>query len=121
VSARAAWSVAFGVAIAVQCWALYTPSPPSAESGLPLDKVVHLLLFAGVALLGVLAGVRIRWLVLGLTGQAVLSEVVQGALLAERGADLWDLLADLLGIALGILLGVALARRSGARDQRQRA
>lgn len=112
-SARTAWSVAFGCAVVVQCWALYTPSPPSTGSGLPLDKAVHLLLFAGVGLLGALAGIRARWLLLGLAGQAVLSEVVQGAWLSERGGDVWDLVADLVGAVIGVRLGVVLARRSG--------
>ena len=115
-SARAAWAVAFGCAVVVQCWALYTPSPPSAGSGLPLDKAVHLLLFAGVGLLGVLAGVPVRWLLLGLALQALLSELVQGVWLSERGADGWDLVADLVGAALGVTIGAMLARRSDGRD-----
>jgi VanZ family protein len=119
VSARTAWAVAFGCALVVQCWALYTPSPPSASTGLPLDKAVHLLLFAGVGLLGALAGIPARWLLLGLVLQAVLSELAQGAWLSERGADGWDVVADLVGAILGVAIGVRLARRSSGRNVSQ--
>ena len=118
-SARTAWAVAFGCAVVVQSWALYTPSPPSASTGLPLDKAVHLLLFAGVGLLGALAGIPARWLLLGLTLQAVLSELIQGAWLSERGGDGWDLVADLVGAVLGVTIGTRLVRRRSGRDRSQ--
>ena len=120
-SARTAWTVAFGCAVIVQCWALYTPSPPPSGSGLPLDKLVHFALFAGVGLLGVLAGLPARWLLLGLALQAVASEVIQAAWLSRRGGDVFDLVADLLGAAAGVWLGLRLARRTGARDLGQQA
>lgn len=91
--------IAFALALAVQCWALYVPRPPTVESGLPLDKVVHLALFAVVTWLGVRAGWR--WVVPLMIVQAAVSELVQLLLLPNRGGDWWDLLADVAGIGLG--------------------
>ena len=72
------------------------------------DKVVHLALFALLA-----ATTRWRfgaglWLV---AAYAVVSELVQGLLLAERSGDPYDAVADLLGVALGWLLTGRLTRR----------
>ena len=68
------------------------------------DKVVHLLLFA-------LLAATTRWrfgsglLGLGLVAAyAVVSEVVQGALLSTRSGDAYDVVADLLGALLGWLV-----------------
>ncbi len=99
------WRAAFALSLAGQCIALYWPRTPSIGSGLPLDKVVHVALFAGVAALGTRAGLRMRWLVLLLSLQAVVSEVVQGWLLPGRGTEAADLLADAVGIAAGLLIG----------------
>lgn len=91
--------LAFATALGVQFWALYVPRPPSVESGLPLDKVVHLGLFAIVTWLGLQAGWR--WVLPLMVGQAFASEAIQHYLLAERGGDVLDLTADLAGIGLG--------------------
>ncbi|MEZ5114993.1 MAG: hypothetical protein R2737_01885 [Candidatus Nanopelagicales bacterium] len=88
--------------------ALYWPSVPGPQTDLPLDKAVHLALFAGVAFLGTWAGVPTMWLGALLLLQAVASEVVQARLLDRRGGDLLDLAADVLGIALGLLAARAL-------------
>jgi VanZ like family len=91
--------IAFGLAVVVQCWTLYVPRPPSVESGLPLDKVVHLGLFALVTWLGLKAGWR--WVIPLMVAQAAASELIQLLFLPNRGGDWWDFTADLLGIALG--------------------
>ncbi len=111
---RTLWSAVFWFAVAAQFWALYAPRPPSGPGGLPLDKAVHVLLFGVVAVLGVRAGIPVRWLAAGLAVQAVLSEIIQGTLLASRGAEAWDVVADACGIVLGLWLGQAWARRSDA-------
>jgi len=108
------WRLTFWVALAVQFLALYWPRTPGIDTGLPLDKLVHIVLFATVAMLGVLAGLPLGWLVLGLVAQAAISELVQ-SLLPARGADLMDFLADLLGVAFGLGVGVLL--RSRFRDR----
>lgn len=111
-STRRLWPLLFAAALLVQCLILYWPSPPDSLPDGPdgLDKVVHLLVFAVPAALGVLAGLR-RWIVVVVFGlQAAASELIQGWLLADRGADPWDFLADLFGIALGLLVADVVQR-----------
>lgn len=105
---RLRWrELAFLAVCVVHLVALYLPSPPGAPASVlavpHLDKLVHVLLFAMVAFTGRWAGVPIRLLLLALTADAVMSELVQGLWLPERSADPIDLLADLVGIAVGML------------------
>lgn len=93
--------IGFFAAFAVQCWALYVPRPPSVESGLPLDKVVHVGVFALVTWLGLVAGYR--WVVPLMIVQAAASELVHLYFLPSRGGDWWDLTADLVGVGVGVL------------------
>ena len=111
-TARAFWTVCFWSCIAVQCWALYAPRTPSVPGPLPLDKVVHLSLFAAAAALGVRAGIPSRWLLAGLVLQAAVSEFAQGALLSGRSGDIRDFAADAAGVAIGLLLGSIWTRRA---------
>ncbi len=85
-------------------YVLFTPTTagPSLFEG--SDKVVHLGLFA-------LLAATTRWrfgpataALAAVAAYAVVSEVVQGALLSTRSGDLYDVVADLLGVALGWLL-----------------
>lgn len=76
------------------------------ETGLPLDKLVHVTLFAVVTWLGLRAGWR--WVLPAMLAQAALSELVQLWLLPNRGGDWWDVAADLAGIAIG--WGLAMVR-----------
>jgi hypothetical protein len=120
VSQRSTWIAAFWISVVAQCLALYSPSTPAGPSGLPVDKVVHVLLFGVVAAIGMLAVIPRQWLLIGLLLQAVVSELVQGALLADRGADVWDFVADVVGIGAGLLVGGWGARRvSASRDASQ--
>lgn len=99
---------AFGAAVVVQLAVLYWPRVVGGPESVPhLDKAVHALVFAAVALTGVRAGLPVRPLVAVLAIHAGISEVVQGSLLAGRGADPWDCAADLAGTALGAVLGIA--------------
>lgn len=91
--------IGFWLALAVQCWALYVPRPPSVDSGLPLDKVVHVGIFALVTWVGLQAGWR--WVVPLMVVQAAASEAIQHFYLSARGGDLFDFVADLAGIGLG--------------------
>lgn len=99
------WQIAFGMLLVLQFWALYAPKAPSVDSGLPLDKAVHLALFAGVTWLGLRAGIPGRWVALFMVLQAAVSEVVQNSLLPQRGGDIWDFAADLVGLAIGLWAG----------------
>lgn len=109
--------IAFVIAFAVQLWALYVPRPPSVETGLPLDKVVHLGLFAVVTWLGLKAGWR--WVVPLMVLQAFVSELIQW-FMPNRGGDWWDLLADLAGVALGWALAVFAGKNVNAQAPRPR-
>lgn len=83
-------------------YALLWPDPAGAGSGPPgADKLVHALLFGALA-------VTTRWRFgPALTGlalvaaYAVLSELVQGALLPSRSGDAYDVVADGLGAIAG--------------------
>ncbi len=110
--------LAFGLALAVQVVVLYVPDPGTGGVGVPgLDKVVHAAVFAAAAWTGRMAGVRSSVLVAALAVHAGVSEVVQGAVLADRHGDPLDVVADLVGVALGALLptGRAATRRSTRR------
>lgn len=95
----------FVAVLALQAAVLYWPSTPEPAVAVPgLDAVVHLLVFAAAAWAGRWAGVPLRPLVAGLVAHAVLSELVQHALLAHRSGDPADVVADLAGLGLGLLL-----------------
>jgi len=101
---RHGWQITFAVALAVQFWALYVPRAPGLQTSLPLDKVVHLTLFAVVTWLGLRCGLPARWVVALMLGQAAVSELVQHFWLPQRGGDWWDFAADVTGIAVGFVL-----------------
>ena len=83
-------------------WVLFAPDPGAPRTGLPgADKAVHLLLFALLALTARLRFGPARGVLAGLVAYAVLSEVVQATLLAQRSGDVQDLVADLVGVAVG--------------------
>ena len=92
------------LALVVSVVLLFAPSGPDGPGVPGLDKVVHAAIFLAVA------GTA-RWrfgptpvLLAAVVGYAVLSEVVQGALLSGRSGDPYDVVADLVGAAAGWLL-----------------
>ncbi len=91
------------VALLFHLWGLYTTSPPDA-GGLAfpgIDKVAHVILFA-VPTWALLRVVPNQWLALvPMLLHVPISELVQANLLATRGGDWWDAVADLVGIAVG--------------------
>lgn len=100
-------TVVFVAALVVHLVVLYWPSPPAVGEGVPgLDKVVHVLVFASVAWTGRRVGLSSVWLGAALVGHAVVSEVLQHAVLADRAGDVGDVVADLVGVLLGLLLPV---------------
>lgn len=86
----------------VQLAVLYVPRAPQLDvGGLPVDKLVHALVFAVPVIALVAAGLPRSWVVGVMAAHAVLSEVLQGMLLADRSGDPWDVVADLVGVAIG--------------------
>ncbi len=105
----------FAATVVVQLVVLYWPFGIGGPGVPGLDKVVHVAVFGAVALAGRVAGVGVWPLVVGLGLHAVVSEVVQGALLDRRGADPLDVVADLVGVALGLAAARLVAVRLAAR------
>ena len=96
------WSVVFGVALAVQLIAVYVPGGPAGGPEVNgLDKVVHVLIFAGPAAASLMVGIRARWALGMLAVHAPVSELIQHFVLPQRSGDVLDVLADLGGIVLG--------------------
>ena len=118
-----------GLALAAQLWGLYLLTGPPGPGWFPnADKLQHALGFAlPVALLLLALGLRrlahgrlptqraLVAIVVGFLTHAVLSELVQQALIPSRTGDAWDALADAIGVAAGALVGVALLRRATRR------
>jgi hypothetical protein len=80
-----------------------SPNSPSPPSGLPWDKLVHLLLFGGFAWLWqwTYPRGRVKVAIAGMAlGLAI--EILQSALDWGRMGDGWDFLADCLGLFLGL-------------------
>ena len=82
---------------------LFSPSDGGVSLFPGSDKVVHLVLFAALA-------ATCRWrfgdrpaALAALASYALVSEVVQGVLMATRSGDPLDVVADLLGVAIGWL------------------
>jgi VanZ family protein len=103
------------VTVLVSLAVLFTPGDdvPSAPAG--VDKLVHLSLFAALAVAGRWAGVRTRVLAGLLVGYALVSEIVQAVTPLQRSGSVTDGVADVLGIALGLLAWGAVARRGASR------
>ena len=92
---------AFALAVLASLAVLLAPAGdvPAAPPG--VDKAVHLLLFAVLALTGRWAGVRLPVLAVLLAVYAGLSEVLQAVTPLARSGSLADVVADVAGIALG--------------------
>jgi hypothetical protein len=109
--------VVFAVALVVVLVLMLRPVQEVSSSN---DKADHLLVFAFLAVLGLWAAVGTPGLVAGLTGYAVLTEVLQARATSDRHGDPVDVLADLLGVALGVLLVVGLRKARRASSDRAR-
>lgn len=105
----------FALAVLGSLVVLFTPGPavPSGPTG--SDKVVHLALFALLALTGVRAGLRLPVLGVGLAGYAVLSELLQALLPIQRDGSVADAFVDLLGATAALLLTAAARWRRRTR------
>jgi VanZ like family len=97
------WRAGFVVALVIHVLVLYWPKAPST-GGIPIDKVVHALIFGGVLWVGARAGVPVRPLTALLVAHAVASELIQHYALAGRSGDWTDSVADLAGVLIVVLL-----------------
>jgi hypothetical protein len=102
---RGSWRwLVLAVALVVNLALLYWPRAPGAgalDDVLELDKLVHLATFASVSWAGLRAGLPARWWLPLLAGHAVMSEVLQHALLPYRSGDPFDAVADIVGVLAG--------------------
>lgn len=105
----------------------YLPDVPGEAGGVAvpgIDKVVHVGVFAlTVWAAGRLLAPRRRfpmgWMVLAAVLHAVLIEVLQGALLPHRSADVRDVAADVVGVGIGVLAWHLERRLASARASRR--
>jgi hypothetical protein len=102
----------FAVVVLVSLAVLFAPASdvPSAPAG--VDKLVHLGLFAALAVSGRWAGMTTRALAPLLIAYAAGSEVLQGLAVVDRSVSFADWVADVVGVLLGLALWTAAARRS---------
>jgi VanZ family protein len=105
------WRLAFGVALAVQLVAVYSPHGLAGPGITGLDKVVHVSIFFAPSLALLMMGIRARWALGILALHAPVSELIQHFFLPERSGDVFDVLADLSGVALGWFAYVVWDRR----------
>lgn len=108
---RRFWRFAFGLAMSLQLVVLYFPQGPAGPQITGLDKVIHVVIFAGPALAALSAGLSARWTLGILAVHAPVSELIQQVGLPGRTGDLVDLAADVGGVALGALAYVVVSRR----------
>jgi VanZ family protein len=103
----------FAVVVLVSLAILFAPASdvPPAPPG--VDKIVHVLLFAALALSGRWAGIGRGVLAGLLVVYAAVSEVLQGLTPLNRSASVTDWLADVVGLLLGLALWEVVARRRG--------
>ncbi|GAB2682646.1 VanZ family protein [Thalassiella azotivora] len=107
-----AWRVALALAVTLHLAVLYWPAGTGEPLVPHLDKAVHVLVFGAVALTWRAVGGPLVPVAGVLAAHAVVSEVVQHRVLADRTGDAWDVAADLLGVVTGLLLaGVLRPRR----------
>jgi hypothetical protein len=92
----------FAVVVLISLAVLFAPESdvPAAPPG--VDKAVHLLLFAALAVSGRWAGIGWRVLSSLLVLYAAVSEVLQGVTPLGRSASVADWLADVVGVLLGL-------------------
>ncbi len=104
----------FAVVVLLSLAVLFAPADDVPASPPGVDKLVHLLLFAALAVSGRWAGARLGVLGGVLVLYAGISEVVQGVSALQRSASVADWVADAVGVLAGLLGWAWAARRRGA-------
>jgi hypothetical protein len=97
--------VLFGGAIFVQVVVLYVPR--EVDGGVPyVDKAVHAAIFAAAVWTGRRINLPAAVLAVVFGAHAVVSELLQAALLPERSGTASDVIANLVGVAVGLALPI---------------
>jgi hypothetical protein len=106
---------AFAVTVLVSLAVLFVPASgvPVAPPG--VDKLVHVLLFAALAVTARWAGIGVRAVAGLLLGYAAASELLQALPVLGRSAELVDWLADAGGVLVGLAVWEGAGRRIAAR------
>jgi hypothetical protein len=92
----------FAVVVLISLAVLFAPGSDVPSTPRGVDKIVHCLLFAALAVSGRWAGVGFRVLGSVLVLYAGVSEVIQGLAPLHRDASVGDWLADVVGVLLGL-------------------
>jgi hypothetical protein len=100
----------FAVVVLVSLAVLFAPGPDVPAAPFGVDKVVHVSLFAALAVSGRWAGIRRGVLATLLPLYAAASELLQGIPALQRDASLGDLVADVCGVLGGLVLWHLLRR-----------
>jgi VanZ family protein len=111
----------FVLFVLVSMVVLFTPAPEVPRGPEGIDKVIHLALFAAMAVSGRYAGVPARVLVPALVAYGGVSELLQGLPAIDRSTSAADWAADTVGVAVGFgarYVGAVLRtrRRSASRS-----
>jgi hypothetical protein len=97
-------SAVAAAALGLQFVVLYAPRSPGVSTGLPVDTLVHVVVFLLPTAALVRAGVPRGWAIGLMAAHAPASELLQHALLPNRSGEPMDVVADLVGVALGAWL-----------------
>ncbi|AEF42279.1 hypothetical protein AS9A_3841 [Hoyosella subflava DQS3-9A1] len=108
------------ITFVVVCVMLFGPAPDTPSPIPHLDKAVHFVLFAALALTSCFAQIRALPTLLWVSTFAVLSELLQGALPGNRTADVLDVAADIVGAVAGLLAARATFLRPDGRPSAER-
>jgi VanZ family protein len=91
-------------ALALNLAVLYAPRAPAVDTGgLPVDKLVHAVVFALPTIALARAGVPRGWAVGLMALHAPASELLQAHFLRDRSGEVGDVVADLVGVGLGAM------------------
>lgn len=97
--------LAFWIIWAASAVLFFSPLAVEERVGLGLDKIVHIVLFAALVILGLLTyqKYKIQVIVL-LFFYTVTTELIQKHYIPHRNFDAFDILSDSIGIVFGILI-----------------
>jgi VanZ family protein len=102
---------AFAVALLISLVILLFPGDHVPRAPGQTDKIVHIVMFAVVAVAGLRALVPAGWLAVGLIGYGGLAELAQSLPGIRRSTDAVDWIADAVGVLLVTVVYAVMRRR----------